>query len=83
MSGQTFCPYKGLADYYDIGGSSRAAWAYREAYPEVGRVEDLISFEPDKAEVYLDGKRLELEPGQQVSPHGVDRGLDTEEVRGR
>jgi uncharacterized protein (DUF427 family) len=83
VEGQTFCPYKGLADYYDIGDAKRAAWSYREAYPEVGRVEDLVSFEADKVEVHLDGKRLEPEPGQQVSPHGVDRGLDTGEVRNR
>jgi uncharacterized protein (DUF427 family) len=81
--GQTFCPYKGLADYYDIGGSAKAAWSYREAYSEVRRVEDLVSFEPDRVEVRLDGRRLELERGQQVSPHGVDRGLDTDEVRDR
>jgi uncharacterized protein (DUF427 family) len=80
--GQTFCPYKGLADYYDIGDAAKAAWSYRDAYSEVGRVNDLVSFEPDKIEVQLDGKRLELEAGQLVSPHGVDRGLDTEEVRG-
>jgi hypothetical protein len=30
--------------------------------------------------VLLDGKVLELEPGQQVSPHGVDRGLDVDEI---
>ncbi|MFD3457530.1 DUF427 domain-containing protein [Streptomyces sp. NPDC058691] len=80
--GQTFCPYKGLADYYDIGGSRRAAWSYRHAYPEVGRVDGLVSFEPDKVEVLLGGRRLVPEPGQQVVPHGVDRGLDTTEVRG-
>ncbi|MEU6341532.1 DUF427 domain-containing protein [Streptomyces sp. NPDC046977] len=80
--GQTFCPYKGLADYYDIGGSRKAAWSYRDAYPEVARVGGLVSFEPDKVEVLLDGERLVLEPGQQVVPHGVDRGLDAAEVRG-
>jgi hypothetical protein len=39
-----------------------------------------VSFEPDKIDVYLDGKQLHLEPGQTVIPHGVDRGLDTDEV---
>lgn len=80
---RTFCPYKGIAAYYDIGGVRKAAWSYRDAYPEVGRIDDLVSFEPDKVEVTLDGKRLEPEPGQHVIPHGVDRGLDTDEVRGR
>ena len=28
---QTFCPYKGLCSYYDIGGARLAAWSYRDA----------------------------------------------------
>jgi uncharacterized protein (DUF427 family) len=53
---QTFCPYKGLCSYYDIGDVHKAAWSYREAYPEVGRISDLVSFEPDLVSVQLDGK---------------------------
>ncbi|WP_393087014.1 DUF427 domain-containing protein [Streptomyces sp. LN704] len=83
VEGQTFCPYKGLCDYYDIGTAHRAAWSYRDAYTEVGRIDGMVSFEPDRVEVRLDGRRLETEPGQQVVPHGVDRGLDAEEIRPR
>jgi hypothetical protein len=36
---------------------------------------DLVSFEPDRIEVMLDGERLELEPGQGVVSHGIDRDL--------
>jgi hypothetical protein len=39
-----------------------------------------VSFEPDKIEIYLDGARLQLEPGQAVIPHGLDRGLDADEL---
>ena len=81
VDGQTFCPYKGLASYYDVGTRARAAWSYVDAWPEVARVRGLVSFEPDKIEVYLDGTRLELEPGQTVVPHGIDRGLDVDEIR--
>jgi uncharacterized protein (DUF427 family) len=81
VEAQTFCPYKGLASYYDIGGNARAAWSYRDAWPEVRRVSDLVSFEPDKIEVCLDGERQILEPGQTVVPHGIDRGLDVAEVQ--
>jgi uncharacterized protein (DUF427 family) len=83
VEGQTFCPYKGLASYYDIGIHKRAAWSYVNAWTEVERVRNLVSFEPDKIQVYLDGKQLQLEPGQTVIPHGVDRGLDTDEILGR
>jgi uncharacterized protein (DUF427 family) len=78
--GQTFCPYKGLASYYDINDAQRAAWYYPEAYPEVSRVGDLVSFEADKVFVELDGKQLAVEPGQTVVPHGVDRDLSTDEL---
>jgi uncharacterized protein (DUF427 family) len=77
---QTFCPYKGLAGYWDIGDASRAAWAYPDAYTEVERISDYISFEPDKVTVIIDDVVQELAPGQHVIPHGPDRGLDIDEV---
>src|SRR6476661_2730951 len=76
---QTFCPYKGLCSYYDIGDARRAAWSYREAYSEVGRISGLVSFEADIVSVQLDGIPLRLEPGQAVIPHGGDRNLTIEE----
>jgi uncharacterized protein (DUF427 family) len=80
VDGQTFCPYKGLASYYTVGTRKKAAWSYIEAWPEVARVSNLLSFEPDKIDVYLDDRQLHLEPGQNVVPHGVDRGLDADEI---
>lgn len=80
---QTFCPYKGLCSYYDIGDARLSAWSYREAYPEVGRISGLISFEPDIVSVHLDGKKLQLEPGQAVIPHGPDRELSVVEAHPR
>jgi uncharacterized protein (DUF427 family) len=81
--GRTFCPYKGLADYYDIGDRTGAAWAYPQAWPEVARVADLVSFEPDRIDVFLDDTKLALEPGQRVIAHGLDRGLDPDEIGAR
>jgi len=78
--GQTFCPYKGVASYYDIGEHAGAAWSYPQAWHEVERVSNLVSFEADKVDVYLDDKRLALEAGQTVVPHGIDRGLDVDEI---
>ncbi|HZZ47056.1 MAG TPA: DUF427 domain-containing protein [Pseudonocardia sp.] len=80
VEGRTFCPYKGLASYYDVGNAERAAWSYLDAWSEVERVRGLVSFEPDKVTVLLDGTVLELEPGQRVTPHGIDRGLTEDEV---
>ena len=78
--GHTFCPYKGLASYYDIGIRKKAAWSYVHAWPEVARVTNMVSFEPDQIDVYLDDKQLHLEPGQAVTAHGIDRGLDADEI---
>jgi uncharacterized protein (DUF427 family) len=77
---QTFCPYKGLCSYYDIGDARLGAWSYREAYSEVGRISGLVSFEPDVVSVRLDGTQLKLEPGQTVITHGPDRELSVTEA---
>ena len=78
---ETFCPYKGICSYYDLGSARRAAWSYRDAYTEVDRISDYISFEPDKVIVELDGRQLHLEPGQTVVSHGIDRDLTVSEVQ--
>jgi uncharacterized protein (DUF427 family) len=80
---QTFCPYKGLCSYYDVGAARLAAWSYLEAYPEVGRIADLVSFEPDMVSVQLDGTQLRLQPGQTVIPHGPDRELSVADAHAR
>ena len=76
---RTFCPYKGLCSYYDVGDAHLAAWSYRNPYREVSRIADLVSFEPDIVSVHLDGTQLRLEPGQTVISHGPDRNLTVEE----
>lgn len=76
---QTFCPYKGLCSYYSIGDAHQAAWYYPEAYREVDRISNLVSFEPDIVTVHLDDVQLHLEPGQTVVPHGPDRELSVDE----
>ncbi len=80
---QTFCPYKGLCSYYDVGDAHLAAWSYPDAYLQVGRISNLVSFEPDIVSVQLDGIQLRLEPGQTVIPHGPDRDLDVAEATGK
>ena len=80
---QTFCPYKALCSYYEIGEATRAAWSYRQAYREVDRISDLVSFEPDRVTVLIDGVKQQLPPGQHVVPHGPDRGLNPGEILNR
>jgi uncharacterized protein (DUF427 family) len=77
---KTFCPYKGMCCYWDISGLRRAVWGYEDAWPEVGRISGMLSFELDKVEVRLDGARLQPEPGQAVIAHGADRDLSPGEI---
>jgi uncharacterized protein (DUF427 family) len=77
---QTFCPYKGLCSYYDIGDARQAAWCYEHSFEEVKRVSNLLSFEPDRVSVEIDGTQLRPEPGQNVISHGVDRNLTIDEA---
>ena len=46
----------------------------------MAEIGDLVSFEPDKVAVTLDDERLELEPGQNVISHGIDRNLSIDEA---
>lgn len=80
---QTFCPYKGLCSYYDIGDARLGAWSYPEAFSEVARISGMVSFEPDIVTVLLNEQQLHLEPGQSVIPHGPDRELTVAEARPR
>ena len=82
VEGQTFCPYKGLASYYDIGDVWNAAWSYRAPFEEVARIADLVSFYPEKVAITLDGEKLEAAPGQNVIAHGPDRNLSVDEMGG-
>jgi len=77
---QTFCLYKGLCSYYDKDDAHLAARSYPDAYSEVSRMSDLVSFEPDTLSFQLDGIQLRLEPGQTVIPHGPDRAFDVPEA---
>jgi uncharacterized protein (DUF427 family) len=82
VEGQTFCPYKGLASYCDVGDARNAAWSYRAPFDEMARIADLVSFEPDKVTITIDGEKLEPAPGQTVLPHGPDRNLSVDEIGG-
>ena len=82
VEGQTFCPYKGLASYYDIGDARDAAWSYRSPFEEVAPIADLVSFYPEKLAITLDGEKLEPAPGQSVISHGPDRNLSVDEIGG-
>lgn len=57
----SYCPYKGQAEYWslDLDGErvEDVVWSYRYPLPESLRVAGLVSFYPDKTEIYVDGER--------------------------
>jgi uncharacterized protein (DUF427 family) len=80
---RTFCPYKSVCTHCDIGDAPLAVWSYPDAYPEVRRISNCFSFEPEIVLVHIDGQQLRLEPGQTVTPHGPDRELTVAEMQPR
>ena len=54
------CPYKGTADYWSlrVGDDVRrdVAWSYPTPLPESQKIAGLISFYPEKVDVYVDGE---------------------------
>ena len=57
------CPYKGKARYWKLrapGGTTRdVAWSYPFPIPECPKIENLIAFFNERADIYVDG---ELQP---------------------
>ena len=53
------CPYKGDAEYWSLALGDSAepdmAWSYRTPLPESQKIAGLISFYPEKVELYVDG----------------------------
>lgn len=55
----THCPYKGQAEHWSARVGERVhpdlAWSYRAPLPESQKIAGLISFYPDKVDIYVDG----------------------------
>jgi uncharacterized protein (DUF427 family) len=47
----TYCPYKGLAAYFDVLGIPDVIWTYPDPYPAVAQIAGHMAFYPDKAEI--------------------------------
>ncbi|MGW4099266.1 DUF427 domain-containing protein [Mycobacterium sp. NPDC004974] len=49
----TYCPFKGEANYYHVGGVEDAVWTYEQPYPAVAEIAGHLAFYPDKADIAL------------------------------
>ncbi|MQA17571.1 MAG: DUF427 domain-containing protein, partial [Pseudonocardiaceae bacterium] len=58
----THCPYKGQSEYWSINAGGRvhenAVWSYRHPLAESIRIAGLVSFDPAKVDVIVDGVKL-------------------------
>jgi uncharacterized protein (DUF427 family) len=50
---RTFCPYKGHARYWTVGGAEDAAWSYEYPRPEADGIAGLLAFDPEKVTVEI------------------------------
>jgi uncharacterized protein (DUF427 family) len=52
------CPYKGEAEYWSLRWADAIddiAWSYPTPLPESQKIAGLISFYPEKVDLYVDG----------------------------
>lgn len=53
----TVCPYKGIASYFDLVGSTRtargAAWSYENPKPRALAIREMLSFYPGRVEIEI------------------------------
>jgi uncharacterized protein (DUF427 family) len=56
---QTQCPYKGTASYLSSETEQDVAWFYPEPIPEQPRITGLIAFFNERADIEVDGERVE------------------------
>ncbi len=53
----SYCPYKGEASYFSVGGHADVAWSYADPLPDAAQLAGLIPFYDDLIEVTVDGVR--------------------------
>jgi uncharacterized protein (DUF427 family) len=62
---QTYCPYKGDANYYSVitpGGATQTdlIWCYEHPYPSVAQIAGHVAFYPDRAEITVESRLVNL-----------------------
>jgi uncharacterized protein (DUF427 family) len=50
----SFCPFKGDASYWTVGGAENVAWSYEDPKPEVEAIRGHLAFYPDRVTVGID-----------------------------
>jgi uncharacterized protein (DUF427 family) len=53
---RSFCPYKGQASYWSVGGYENIAWSYEQPLVDMTAITGLVAFWDEVVDVYLDGE---------------------------
>jgi len=56
---KTFCAYKGQASYWSLEGEDDLVWSYLDPLRDAAEVKGRLAFFNERADVVLDGKRLD------------------------
>jgi uncharacterized protein (DUF427 family) len=60
---RTSCPYKGVASYWSVRAGDELVpdivWAYPSPIPECAKIENMLSFFNERADIFVDGEREE------------------------
>jgi uncharacterized protein (DUF427 family) len=58
-SSESYCPYKGVADYWSLDAGDAdtrdIAWIYRTPLPESQKIAGLVSFYNERVDIFVDG----------------------------
>jgi uncharacterized protein (DUF427 family) len=55
----SFCAYKGKAAYHSLPGAGDIAWFYPDPLPDNAEIRDHVAFFNERADIEVDGERLE------------------------
>ena len=52
---RSYCPYKGEASYWSVGGHENIAWSYEDPLPDGPLIQGLVAFWDERVDVFVDG----------------------------
>jgi len=52
---RSYCPYKGEASYWSLGGHADIAWSYEQPLEDGPPIQGLVAFWDERVDVFLDG----------------------------
>ena len=66
VTGGSVCEWKGVASYFGLvrDPAEPVAWTYSRPRPRFEKIKDYYAFYPGRVDCYVDGERVEPQPGR-------------------